>query len=111
MIQDEIKAECKALAELLCRKNTDYGDAAEKSPVLLPFLPPRTAIFVRMSDKIERMKKLLTSQACVGSCEETFQDTVRDLAGYCVLLLITDKKTLASMNDEKETNLDQTKNG
>ena len=102
MTQDEIKAECKALAELLCRKNTDYGDSAEKSPVLLPFLPPRTAIFVRMSDKIERMKKLLTSQACVGSCEETFQDTVRDLAGYCVLLLITGKKSSVSSKNNDE---------
>lgn len=102
MTQDEIKAECKALAELLCRKNTDYGDSAEKSPVLLPFLPPRTAIFVRMSDKIERMRTLLTRQACAVVQDETFQDTVRDLAGYCVLLLITGKKNSVSSNDEED---------
>lgn len=102
MTQDEIKSECKALAELICRKNTDYGDAAEKSPVLLPFLPSRTAIFVRMSDKIERMRTLLNSQACAVVHDETFQDTVRDLAGYCVLLLITGKKSSVSSKNNEE---------
>jgi len=71
---------------LLIRKNIDYGSSVYKSPRLAPKLDCGTAMLVRMSDKIERLSKLLGSDepACVS---ESIDDTMADLAGYLILYL------------------------
>ena len=82
MTTDQI---CDAIKETLRTKNAAYGQAASRPPVLVPSLPPTTAILVRMSDKIERLRTLLTSN--VDNIGESLNDTVADLAGYCILYL------------------------
>jgi hypothetical protein len=83
-----IAEEVISVGSLLVRKNIDYGGSVWKSPVLLPKQDPKSAILVRMSDKIARLARLSSNSAEV---EESFEDTLRDLAGYCVLLLAKPK--------------------
>lgn len=68
----------------LIKKNTDYGDSAWTEPVLAPNLPPKQAILVRMSDKINRLKALSQKEALVA---ESYNDTMKDLGAYALLYL------------------------
>lgn len=67
----------------LLRKNIDYGSSAWKKPILLPSAEPRAAIQVRMSDKIERLSRLLGGAS--SEVSESIADTMEDLAGYAIL--------------------------
>lgn len=69
----------------LVKKQHDYGSAASK-PCLFGTADPLECILVRMSDKVSRLATLSKSKQMV---EETFDDTLLDLAGYCVLYLAT----------------------
>lgn len=80
-----IRREINALADLLMRKNRDYGAAATSESPLCPELDSSTAILVRMGDKIKRLENLASVKETL--VDESFDDTVRDLAGYCVLYL------------------------
>lgn len=96
---------CQDLAEMLIAKNHDYGDSAFKSPPLAPNLSPAAAILVRMSDKIERLETLarkLSNGDGIAVASESVEDTIRDLAGYCVLLLIAMKERRATMKGGDE---------
>jgi hypothetical protein len=76
------------LGVLLLNKNRDYGGSAWRVPVLTPGLSAGEAILVRMSDKVERIRALQKRDGGVPLVSnETFDDTVRDLAGYCLLYL------------------------
>ena len=48
------------------------------------------AFVVRASDKMERLKQLIKSEAKVKN--ESFMDTVKDLANYCIMYLMEDKR-------------------
>lgn len=74
------------LVAMVLRKNTDYGGSAWEEPILLPNLSPGDAILVRMGDKIQRIRQLLSSEN-IEVNEETVNDTMRDLAGYALLWL------------------------
>ncbi len=69
------------LFETYKRKNHDYGNSFTKS--YEEFGP--VAAVVRMSDKMERLKSLCKKKAEV---EESFRDTVMDLANYAIMLAI-----------------------
>jgi hypothetical protein len=77
------------ILDTLLRKNHDYGGSAWKTPVLAPGLTPREAIQCRMSDKIERLQKLLAGNNAM--VQESIEDSMRDLAGYAVLWLGADR--------------------
>lgn len=77
------------ILDTLLRKNHDYGGSAWKTPVLAPGLSPREAIQCRMSDKIERLQKLLSGKNPL--VQESIEDSMRDLAGYAVLWLGADR--------------------
>jgi hypothetical protein len=83
--QEAITREGQALLDLLLRKNRDYGNSAMTPPILSPTMTPREAIQCRMSDKVRRLERLLGgNQATVN---ESIEDTIRDLGGYCILWL------------------------
>jgi hypothetical protein len=71
---------------LLVRKNQDYGSSGMKSPVLMPNLVAREALLCRMSDKVARIAQLADGSA-PQVADEKLEDTIRDLAGYCILWL------------------------
>ena len=83
--QRAIALECMAWVEMLLRKNKDYGGSALEVPMFAPGLPADSAILVRMSDKVERLRSVLGNGAEVS---ETVEDTIRDLGAYCLLWLV-----------------------
>lgn len=74
------------LLELLLAKDADYGASTSKQPILAPDVHSEAAIRVRISDKLNRLIQLQTQAAMVK--DETFEDTLRDVAGYFVLWLV-----------------------
>ena len=72
---------CENLATLLA-KNSDYGSSGLTEPILLPGLAARQALLVRMSDKIARIQTLQNKGPEVS---ESLEDTMLDLANYCLL--------------------------
>jgi hypothetical protein len=84
--QRMIANELMKLGDLLIRKNSDYGCSAWQEPLMAPGVNPRTAILVRMSDKVARVHALM-QQNGTGLVEESLEDTIRDLQGYCLLWL------------------------
>lgn len=83
-ITERIREECERLRATLETKNAAYGNTASRAPILAPNLDPATALFVRMSDKISRLQSLIGG---ADANDESLDDTIRDLAGYCVLYL------------------------
>lgn len=80
-----IQQKCDELKTVLVRKNMDYGASAFNPPALAPGVAPTTAILVRMSDKIARLNNLQTAEK---PNYEAIEDTILDLAGYAILLLV-----------------------
>ena len=88
---ERIREVCGELCETLTAKNANYGDSAGQAPLFAPWLNPGTAILVRMSDKVSRLRTLLTKEH--DKVGESLRDTLMDLAGYSILLAIElDKK-------------------
>lgn len=101
---EAIKTQCDALCALLLQKNKDYGSAIEESPYLAPEVPPTTAVFVRLSDKFKRIQTLRMNTTT--DVEEPLEDSIRDVAGYCILLLAyvnapTSKVVTTQENNER----------
>lgn len=67
------------------KKNSDYGSSVFKTPVLTPGLSPGDGILVRLSDKIERLQRLLGGKS--AEVDESIEETMQDLAGYAILYL------------------------
>jgi hypothetical protein len=88
-----IEQECDELKKLLIAKNADYGSSFAKSPVLYPTMPPKTAILVRMSDKINRIGNLvMLAKTEKTEVNEPLTETVKDLAGYCLLFNVLSRE-------------------
>jgi hypothetical protein len=83
------------LATLL-RKNSDYGSSGLCEPILVPGMQPRQALLVRMSDKIARIQTL---QDRAPEVAESLEDTMLDLANYCLLWVAVDR--IAGSRDEE----------
>jgi len=91
-IQGEYGDDAKRIAEfgagwvaMMIRKNTNYGSAAWKRPILAPHLTSRESNMCRMSEKIERISQLTSGSAdLVG---ESLDDTIADLGAMCLLYL------------------------
>ena len=84
--QDSIRERCEELCSILQAKNANYGDTARESPYMLPWIEPQTALWVRMSDKIARLRSLLSKEP--DKVGESIRDTLLDLAGYSLLLIM-----------------------
>lgn len=74
---------CKELNSLYEAKNHDYGDSFAKVRNELGNI----AILVRLYDKVERLKTLLTGTKQRVN-DESIDDTLKDLANYCLLELV-----------------------
>ena len=87
---EKIQKQCDLLADLLKRKNADYGDSFSEAPYLLPTMNNAASAYIRLSDKFKRLRTLLNRQTRPSQSYDVFEpieDTLRDVAGYCVLLL------------------------
>jgi len=75
-----IDATCDEIKQMLLRKNADYGNSALSPLRIFSQADPVEQIRVRIDDKLSR----------IGSEGKKHfeEDTVRDLIGYLILLLI-----------------------
>lgn len=87
--------------DTLLRKNMDYGSSVFQEPVLCPGLPTTSAIDVRMSDKIARIRNLKTATAQVA--DESIDDTYNDLGAYCLLRKVARTKEAQDGKDTRPT--------
>lgn len=71
------------IKELLISKNQKYGNSALEPLGVFSKLTPEQALFVRIDDKLKRIKN--------GSLEKDDEDVINDLIGYLVLLKIQTK--------------------
>ena len=79
------------LADTLTKKNAAYGDAFGKSVEKYGYI----AALVRMSDKWNRLNTLMLDSNGIDNLGESVQDTLLDLAGYCIL-------TMAELDNENK---------
>ena len=78
--RDKIISKCSQLKELLLEKNQAYGDAALKPLNIFSTANSEYGLRQRIDDKLKRIQN-------VGLNDST-EDTLIDLAGYLVLLMI-----------------------
>jgi hypothetical protein len=81
MNENEFEAILSPIADLLKRKNTDYGNSYE---ILREKFGP-VSFLVRLHDKINRVEQLTKVEALVT--EESIIDTIKDIIGYATLEL------------------------
>jgi len=83
-LEDDIRAECLALAEFLCAKNRSYGNSVGAPiGIFAKRADPLLAMDVRIDDKLNRLAR--------GS-EFPGDDSVLDLIGYLVLRRVVARK-------------------
>ena len=83
MSKYEIHAKiCEELTQIYYNKNQDYGDSFAIVRAKVP-----DAIRVRLWDKMLRLDNLLLG-ADVLVQSETIEDTLKDMANYCLMELI-----------------------
>ena len=74
---------CDELKDLYLRKNTDYGDSFHKT-----FIEEGMAMSrIRLSDKLERFKRL-TKSGEQNVKDESVRDTLIDLANYAIMTIV-----------------------
>lgn len=82
----------ESLADLYERKNSDYGDSFGKTFQSLGIISAIT----RISDKYNRIVSLATNKEQKVK-DEAIEDTLRDMASYCIMTLIE-----LGMSDKKQ---------
>ena len=78
--QDKIRRVSNSVRDLLIEKNIAYGDSALGGAQVFSQVPASVALSARIDDKLGRIK--------TSGINDTTEDTVHDLCGYLVLLLI-----------------------
>ena len=76
---------CEDLTEIYENKNADYGDSYARLREEFP-----DSILIRIYDKYSRLKRLMNNEAQVK--DESIEDTLKDLANYCIMELIERSK-------------------
>ena len=72
-------------------KNSDYGDSFGEGFKKWGIL----SAMVRISDKYNRLANLVSTNKEIQVVDETIEDTLKDLANYCIMTIIelkNDKK-------------------
>jgi len=78
-----ILRQCMKIAKMLIDKNISYGNSFQKPIGIFSKLPAREQTLIRIDDKLNR----LASGQSFGD-----EDTILDLVGYLILLLVLDDK-------------------
>ena len=74
----------KELHEIWETKNAKYGDSFGETHQEFGSI----AALVRISDKYRRMKQLITHPEEPNDTDESLEDTLTDMANYCVMLAL-----------------------
>lgn len=81
-IQSEIENTAVNIAKLVERKNNDYGNSFAKTMDEYG----SSAYFIRIEDKLNRLKHLLSSES-KALVNESIEDTLSDIIGYTLLMI------------------------
>jgi hypothetical protein len=81
--RNKISEVCKEIEALLHAKNAAYGDSALNPLRVFATADPIEQIRVRIDDKLSRLAR---------GTNYADEDTVLDLAGYLILLLVAEKE-------------------
>jgi hypothetical protein len=81
--EDLIENVCSDIQEMLIQKNRAYGDSALDPVRIFAKSDAVEQIYVRIDDKLSRVKR---------GHEYPGDDTIKDLVGYLVLLLVAKEK-------------------
>jgi len=76
---------CRELNRVYRLKNSDYGNSFTKVRQEYP-----KAIIIRLMDKLERLKTLYNGKTRLVE-DESIDDTLLDLANYCIMELVERK--------------------
>jgi hypothetical protein len=91
--EQSIRKACNDLADLLIKKNRDYGNSVQEQFNEYGL----TSILIRLDDKQRRLKTLQNQNPSVTS--ESRKDTLTDTAGYAILgLLCLEDEPLPVLN-------------
>lgn len=74
---------CKALHELYIKKNSDYGDSVGELYAKLGDI----TLLTRITDKYNRLLNIFSNPDKQVNFE-TIDDTIQDLANYCIIWLL-----------------------
>ena len=77
-------------------KNADYGDSFAKVRAKYP-----EAILIRLEDKMSRLEQLM-QHGNRQVKDESVEDTLMDLANYCIMELVERKNDTKSKEKEAE---------
>ena len=92
---------CDKLNETYEKKNNDYGDSFAKVRVIVP-----DAIMVRIYDKVSRLETLLKKENKQLVNDESIEDTLIDLANYCIMEVIERNIDKNQNKEVKECSVD-----
>lgn len=81
--EDVIENVCSDIQEMLIQKNRAYGDSALDPVRVFSKSDAVEQIYVRIDDKLSRVKR---------GHEYPGDDTIKDLVGYLILLLVAKEK-------------------
>lgn len=84
-MKDMIKEIANEVAELVEKKNKDYGNSFDRTLEVYGDV----AYFLRIEDKLSRLRSLTKNKALVT--DESIEDTLKDIIGY-TLLMINNKR-------------------
>lgn len=79
---EEIQKIAQDIADLVARKNRDYGNSFDKTMDEYGM----TAYFLRLEDKVSRLKSLNKSDTQLVA-DESIEDTLKDIIGYTLLMI------------------------
>lgn len=85
---NRIRSACSELADLLVRKNHDYGDSFSQQYSKYGLM----SALIRMDDKMRRLETLQQAES-KAQVDESISDTLLDLAGYALLSYVEQSKT------------------
>ena len=91
--QEEHKKLCDLMHEIYIKKNSDYGNSF--SDLYDEYGSIISEIHIR--EKFDRFKQLRTNESQVG---ESIEDTLMDMANYCLLTLLEMKKLNSYVDEE-----------
>ena len=91
--QEEHKKLCDLMHEIYIKKNSDYGNSF--SDLYEEYGSIISEIHIR--EKFNRFKQLRTNESQVG---ESIEDTLMDMANYCLLTLLEMKKLNSYVDEE-----------
>ena len=91
---DKINEIAIEVAELVEKKNRDYGNSFDKT--LEEY--GDTAYFLRIEDKLSRLKSLSKKDA--AEVDESIEDTLKDIIGY-TLLMINNRRNINDISNRR----------